>query len=79
MAARTSHVAFTVYSVLISGIVYPTVVHWAWAGNGWLAVGKEGVAFKDFAGSGVVHLCGGTAALGSPVLDLSSPRANSPS
>lgn len=37
----------------------PTVVHWAWHEQGWLV--EE--SFIDFAGAGVVHLVGGTAAL----------------
>lgn len=39
---------------------------WAWYGDGWLADGTsviDGVAYQDFAGSGVVHLTGAVAAL----------------
>lgn len=42
-----------------AGVVYPTVSHWAWHADGWLNV----LGFKDFAGSGVVHLVGGACAL----------------
>jgi Amt family ammonium transporter len=41
------------------GWVYPTVVHWVWGPSPWLT--DEG--YRDFAGSGVVHLVGGTTAL----------------
>ena len=51
----------------ISAWVYPPVSHWAWDsgdaegnGAGWLAASGH---YTDFAGSGVVHLLGGTCAL----------------
>jgi Amt family ammonium transporter len=61
--------AYLVYSAMISGFVYPVVAYWAWAPKGWLRV--AGVAadttfehgYLDFAGSGVVHMVGGCAAL----------------
>lgn len=58
MAERTKFVSYMVYSFLISAIVYPIVVHWTW-GGGWLA--EQG--YHDFAGSGIVHMTGGIAAL----------------
>ena len=47
-----------VFTVIITGIVYPIHVHWCWGPDGWL--GANG--FYDFAGSGVIHLAGGTCA-----------------
>ena len=44
--------------VFITGLVYPIVGAWKW-GGGWLA----DLGFLDFAGSAVVHLTGGVAAL----------------
>lgn len=38
--------------------IYPTIVAWTW-GGGWLTA----IGYSDFAGSGVVHLCGGVAGL----------------
>ena len=61
--------------MIITGIIYPIQAHWAWAESGWLyntsASGYlkkyiENIVFRsfhDFAGSGVVHLGGGTCAL----------------
>jgi len=55
------------YSAFLSGFVYPCVVHWTWSNDAWLADGSGprggGEGYKDFAGSGVVHITGGTAAL----------------
>jgi Amt family ammonium transporter len=45
------------FSFLMTSFIYPAVVSWTW-GGGWLA--QKG--FKDFAGSGIVHLIGGVAA-----------------
>jgi Amt family ammonium transporter len=67
MAERTKFQAYLFYSVFISAIIYPVVVHWAWDGNGWLSafaddpIGTNG--YIDFAGSGVVHMVGGFAGL----------------
>lgn len=58
MAERTKFVSYMVYSFLISAIIYPIVVHWTW-GGGWLYE----LGYHDFAGSGIVHMVGGVAAL----------------
>lgn len=69
MAERTKFVGYLVYAGLLAAIVYPIGGHWAWGsfgggfgvggGKGWL----EAMGFIDFAGSTVVHGCGGAAAL----------------
>ena len=58
MAERTRFSAYLLYSVVISGIIYPISGHWIW-GGGWLST----LGFHDFAGSTVVHSVGGWAAL----------------
>ena len=58
MAERTKFSMYLVYSILISAFVYPIEGHWSW-GGGWLSE----MGFHDFAGSTVVHLCGGALAL----------------
>ena len=47
------------------GFVYPVVTHWAWSEHGWLSkvLEDDGIAYIDFAGSGVVHMVGGMLAL----------------
>ena len=42
----------------MSGFIYPISMGWQW-GGGWLATS----GFSDFAGSTLVHACGGAAAL----------------
>lgn len=70
MAERTKFVAYLVYSVAITVIVYPIFGSWAWnglvegTGSGWL----EGKGFLDFAGSTVVHSIGGWAALAGAIV-----------
>lgn len=63
MAERTKFSGYLIYSVFISGLIYPVFGSWAWGslfnGGGWL----EGLGFIDFAGSTVVHSVGGWAAL----------------
>lgn len=59
IAGRTKFKAYLIITPFITGIIYPVVSHWVWAEGGWLA----NLGFVDFAGSGVVHLLGGVAAL----------------
>lgn len=58
MAERTHFPGYLVYSIVITGLIYPVVGHWTW-GGGWL----DQLGFVDFAGSTVVHSVGGWAAL----------------
>lgn len=63
VAERTKFVAYLIYSVVISGFIYPVVGHWTW-GGGWLSE----LGFYDFAGSSIVHMVGGLAALAGAVV-----------
>jgi Amt family ammonium transporter len=54
MAERTKFVSYMVYSIFVSALIYPISGHWIW-GGGWLQTN----GFWDFAGSTVVHSCGG--------------------
>jgi Amt family ammonium transporter len=58
VAERINFQVYIVITVCLTGFIYPVVVHWQW-GGGW--AGAWGVL--DFAGSGVVHMTGGVAAL----------------
>ncbi len=59
MAERTKFSAYLLYTPFITGLIYPVITHWVWSGQGWLG----NLGYLDFAGSGVVHLTGGVAAL----------------
>ena len=58
VAERIKIWPFFVFAVAMSGIIYPISMGWQW-GKGWLYV----VGFSDFAGSTLVHACGGAGAL----------------
>ncbi|MGH8946154.1 MAG: ammonium transporter [Acidimicrobiia bacterium] len=58
IAERVKFSSYLIYTPFVTGIIYPVVTHWVW-GGGWLSR----LGFFDFAGSGVVHLLGGAAAL----------------
>ncbi len=59
MAERMKFHAYLLYTVIISGLIYPVIGRWIWCEQGWLAK----LGFADFAGSAVVHTTGGCAAL----------------
>ena len=59
VAERTKFSAYLLFQPFICGVIYPIVTHWVWSGQGWLG----DLSFIDFAGSGVVHMVGGFAAL----------------
>lgn len=63
MAERTKFSMYLLYSILISAVIYPIEGHWSW-GGGWLAEHN----FHDFAGSTVVHACGGWLALAGAIV-----------
>ena len=58
MAERTKFSSYLIYSVFISGLIYPVFGSFTW-GGGFLAE----MGFHDFAGSTIVHSVGGWAAL----------------
>ena len=64
MAERTKFSAYLLFSLVMSGFIYPVVVHMFWHGDGILSDLNIGDArFSDFAGSSIVHSAGGWAAL----------------
>ncbi|MBW3577347.1 MAG: ammonium transporter [Actinobacteria bacterium] len=58
VAERMKLSAYILFAVAMTGLIYPMVGAWKW-GGGWL----DSLGFVDFAGSTVVHLTGGVAAL----------------
>ncbi|MGD9859360.1 MAG: ammonium transporter [Marinobacterium sp.] len=58
VAERMKLWAFLVFAVVMTGFIYPTHGYWTW-GGGFLSE----AGFFDFAGSGIVHMAGASAAL----------------
>jgi ammonium transporter, Amt family len=71
MAERWTFKSFVFFAFFISMFVYPIYANWVW-GGGWLsALGKNfglGHGMLDFAGSSVVHMTGGVAALAGGII-----------
>ena len=66
MAERWTFKSFVIYGFFISMIVYPLYANWVWGGGFLSTLGKSfglGHGTVDFAGSSVVHMTGGIAAL----------------
>jgi len=63
VAERMKLWSFFAFAIVFTGFVYPVQGYWKW-GGGWL----DGIGFLDFAGSGIVHLAGGAAALAGVLL-----------
>jgi Amt family ammonium transporter len=58
VAERMKLWTFFTFAVILTGFIYPMQGYWKW-GGGFL----DAAGFSDFAGSGVVHMCGAAAAL----------------
>src|SRR4029079_185562 len=61
MVGRTAFKGDLLYSVVVSGLIYPIFGHWIWGPGGWLAT--MDTPFRDFAGSTLVHTIGGVLAI----------------
>ncbi|MFF2480701.1 ammonium transporter [Paenibacillus sp. NPDC058071] len=59
VAERIHFRAYILFTIAMTGLIYPLAGHWVWSADGWL--GKLGMI--DFAGSAVIHGLGGFAAL----------------
>jgi ammonium transporter, Amt family len=67
MVGRTGFVGDILYSIGVSGFIYPIIGHWAWGPDGWLNTISP-AAFHDFAGSTVVHTIGGFVAFAGAIV-----------
>jgi len=73
VAERIKIWPFFLFAAIMAGVIYPISMGWQW-GGGWLSA----AGFSDFAGSTLVHACGGAAALaGVIVLGARSGRFTS--
>jgi ammonium transporter, Amt family len=64
VAERINFRAYILYTIAMTGIIYPIAGHWVWAVGGWL--GNLGMV--DFAGSAVIHALGGFSALAAALI-----------
>ena len=63
VAERIKIWPFFAFAAILGGFIYPIQMGWEW-GGGWL----DSLGFSDFAGSTLVHACGGSAALAGIIL-----------
>ena len=69
VAERIKLWSFLLFAVVLTGFIYPLEGSWTWNGDavfGMYVLGDLG--FADFAGSGIVHLAGASAALAGVML-----------
>ena len=66
VAERMKLWAFLAFAVVMTGIIYPFEGSWTWGGNS--VFGLYSLEYSDYAGSGIVHLAGATAALAGVIL-----------
>ena len=69
VAERMKLWAFLAFAVVMTGFIYPLEGSWTWGGKpvfGLFTLGDLG--FSDFAGSGIVHMAGASAALAGVLL-----------
>ena len=66
MVGRCGFIGDILYSIGVTGFIYPIIGHWAWGPDGWLVT--LSVPFHDFAGSTVVHSIGGAISLAGAIV-----------
>ncbi len=70
VAERMKLWAFLAFAVVMTAFIYPMEGNWTWGGGtvfGMFSLGDD-FGFSDFAGSGIVHLAGASAALAGVIL-----------
>ena len=76
VAERMKLLAFLLFAVVMTGVIYPLEGNWTWGGDpvfGMYTLGDLG--FSDFAGSGIVHMAGAAAGVAG-VLVIGARRAS---
>ncbi|MCP4272086.1 MAG: ammonium transporter [Gammaproteobacteria bacterium] len=69
VAERMKLWAFMVFAAVMTAFIYPMEGSWTWGGKAVFGMYKlADLGFSDFAGSGIVHLAGATAALAGVIL-----------
>ncbi|MCW8865960.1 MAG: ammonium transporter [Colwellia sp.] len=69
VAERMKLWAFLAFTVVLTGFIYPMEGAWTWNGDSVFGLYTLGdLGFSDFAGSGIVHMAGASAALAGVLL-----------
>ncbi|TVP59566.1 MAG: ammonium transporter [Halomonadaceae bacterium] len=69
VAERMKLWAFLAFAVVLTGFIYPMSGAWTWGGADVFGMfSLEDAGFSDFAGSGIVHMAGASAALAGVLL-----------
>ncbi len=69
VAERMKLWAFLAFAVVMTGVIYPMEGAWTWGGEAVFGLYTLGdLGFSDFAGSGIVHMAGASAALAGVLL-----------
>ena len=69
VAERMKLWAFAAFAVILTAFIYPMSGGWTWGGNDVFGMFNLGdIGFLDFAGSGIVHMAGASAALAGVIL-----------
>ncbi|NOX26596.1 MAG: ammonium transporter [Gammaproteobacteria bacterium] len=69
VAERMKLWAFLIFAVVMTGFIYPMEGSWTWNGADVFGMYNLGdMGFSDFAGSGIVHMAGASAALAGVIL-----------
>ena len=69
VAERMKLWAFLAFAVVMTGFIYPMEGSWTWGGQSVFGLYNLGdLGFSDFAGSGIVHMAGASAALAGVLL-----------
>ena len=70
VAERMKLWAFIAFAVVMTGFIYPVEGYWTWGGGSVFGLFSlaDDFGFSDFAGSGIVHLAGASAALAGVLL-----------
>ncbi len=67
VAERMKLFSFFIFAIIFTAIIYPLEGSWTWGGNDVFNLFSL-ANFKDFAGSGIVHMAGGAAALSAVII-----------
>ena len=69
VAERMKLWAFLAFTVVLTAVIYPLEGSWTWGGNAVFGLYTlADLGFSDFAGSGIVHMAGASAALAGVLL-----------